>query len=486
MSISRNAAYNVAGAALPSVLTLLTVPLYLEIVGLERYGVLTLCWVVLGYSGFLDVGLRMAVARKIAAAPDDPFEAARVFWTSIWLILLLGAAGSALVYVGARLYFGGVAQVARSFQGELSSAMPLLSALVPLGMVSGVLGGALQGRERFLTINALGGLAAALGALLPLLFAYFWQSNLHAILTGALIAQLIPLPISLWICSKAVPFGRPTSPSIALAKEFFSFGGWVSLTVIANGIIQTIDRLTLGSVSGAASVPVYAIPYGLVSRIILIPHSLSSALVPRFAAADQAERQRLASNSFLPVALIITPASVGLITVAEPFFSLWIGSELARSATPIAYVLAGGFWAYSFGHMAYSMLQATGRPDLVSKVLLAELIPFAATLFVCIWAFGAIGAAIAFTLRAVLDCLVFLLLAKIPFGTVRLLLVPALLMFSAVIAGVSFGSPTRYLILIPILLGTIAWSALNVPGGLRAQLRTLARLIRRSKTVENP
>jgi hypothetical protein len=177
-----------------------------------------------------------------------------------------------------------------------------------------------------------------------------------------------------------------------------TFGGWVVLTTIANGLLQTVDRLAIGGAIGPAAVAAYAIAYGLVSRVYLIPHGLSAALLPRYAAAGDEERARLIRSSIQAVAVTTTPAIIAFVLIVEPFFNIWIGPELTGTAAPIAYVLAGGFWIYCIAHMAYTMVQATGRPDRVGKLLMAEVIPYAAVLFLGMWAFGLVGAAAAFTL----------------------------------------------------------------------------------------
>lgn len=98
MSLSRNATYNAMAAALPSALTLVTVPLYLHLVGVERYGVLALCWVFLSYSAFMDLGLGLAVARRIAKCREgDEEEAAKALWTAIWLSLAIGVVAGVAV-----------------------------------------------------------------------------------------------------------------------------------------------------------------------------------------------------------------------------------------------------------------------------------------------------------------------------------------------------------------------------------------------------
>jgi O-antigen/teichoic acid export membrane protein len=267
-----------------------------------------------------------------------------------------------------------------------------------------------------------------------------------------------------------------------------TFGGWVLLTNIANGLLQTVDRLAIGGAIGAAAVAAYSIAYGLVSRIYLIPHGLSSALLPRYAAADEDERQRLTRSSIQAVAVTTTPAVIALVAITEPFFKLWIGPALTVTAAPVAYVLAGGFWVYCIGHMVYSMVQATGRPDRVSKVLLAEVIPYCAVLVAGMWAFGLVGAAAAFTLRVMVDFVLQVRLARIPVSVLRLLVLPAALTFASVAAAGQLTGPLRYLALALLFAGSAAWSILNMPEVLRPYVQRLGSILffRRGKADRLP
>jgi O-antigen/teichoic acid export membrane protein len=480
MSISRNATYNVMGAALPSLLTLVTVPLYLHVVGVERYGILALCWIFLGYSGFMDLGLGLAVAHKMASVgdPEDP-SAGDAFWAAMWMSLFTGLVGAVILYSGASLYFGRVARVAASFRGEVAAATPFIAAIVPTVMLSSVLNGVLQGRERFLHLNAAGALGQTAVAILPLLTASLWAPTLSALLGGAVAARLLPLPWLYSLCRKAVSLGRPRRPSAGTMRALLSFGGWVSLTTVANGILASADRLAIGSRIGAAAVPAYSIPYSLVSRIVIIPHSLAPALFPRFASLNAAERARLISHSIEAVAAMVTPISLALVIIAEPFFTLWIGPALARVSAPIAYALAGGFWVYCIGFPATALLQAAGRPHTVAKVYLAQLIPYGIAMVVAISAFGSMGAAMVVSVRAILESITFLFLARVPMAAIKILTVPAVLMLCAIAFAAGLPNPFRYPVLLLLFVGSGIWSFIHAPEALRPHLDRLAKAFNR-------
>ncbi|HYE27843.1 MAG TPA: oligosaccharide flippase family protein [Allosphingosinicella sp.] len=475
MSLSRNATYNIIGAALPSLLTLVTVPLYLHIVGVERYGVLALCWVFLNYSSFMDFGLGLAVAHRIAKSrPGEDEAAGHAFWTAVWLSLAAGAVATAAVYAAGTFYFGSMAKVDPTFRGEVAAAVPVMAAMVPAVMLGGVLGGVLQGRERFLAFNAAGLLSNTLLAVLPLTLAVLWSPALPVLVAGALAARLAPIPWLYHLCRKAVPLHGVRAPSRAAARGLLGFGGWVSLTTIANTVIGTADRLAIGGAIGAAAVSVYSISLNVVSRVMLIPHSLAPALFPRLSALAKRDRDVLVLHGIQTVAAIVTPVLIGVVILVEPFFTLWIGRRLAVEAVPLAYLFAVGFWFYCVGYLAMSLLQASGRPDLVSKVIAAEVVPFIAGLIVALSLFGLPGAAMVYSLRAIVEALALLLLARVPWPALRSLLPPLALTLAAVAVAHESGGLTEYAVLALLLAAALAWSWIHAPQVVRDRVGRVA------------
>ena len=125
MSIRRNSAYNLLGSVIPLGVSLVTIPIYLNLIGEARYGVLAIAWLLLGYFGIFDLGLGRATAQRIAAQHGaSSEERAQTFWTALTLNIVLGVVGGLLIWPVATYFFGGVFQIEDGLRSEMIAAVP--------------------------------------------------------------------------------------------------------------------------------------------------------------------------------------------------------------------------------------------------------------------------------------------------------------------------------------------------------------------------
>ncbi len=65
--IAKHSFLNLAGQILPMIVGLVSIPLLIKNVGLERFGILTIVWAVIGYFSLFDFGLSRVVTAKVAS-----------------------------------------------------------------------------------------------------------------------------------------------------------------------------------------------------------------------------------------------------------------------------------------------------------------------------------------------------------------------------------------------------------------------------------
>lgn len=406
MSISRNTTLNIVGALVPFIVSLITVPLYLEVVGLERYGALAIAWLMLGYFGLFDLGLGRATAHSIAAIPVDDDNGAITFWSALCVSLVFGAVGGLILWLASGLLVSGMVSNDQSIRSELEHMPVLLGLTVPVATVGNVFVGALQGKERFLLLNVINIFSAGAMQIAPLCVAYTISPDVQNVLVATIAARIIAVALSGLLAGREVGAGRHLRASIGKAGRLLSYGGWVTVSSVVGPLMTMSDRFVIGTFLGTAMVSIYTIPFQLAQKLLLLPTALTDAIFPRLAAGSQEDRESVMESSinvFFPVITLLV--ATGILGI-EAFITLWLGADFASQSALIGRLLLLSFWANSLTFLPFSLLQATGRPKTTAVIHLFELPLYVAALAVSLYFFGLIGAAIAFGMRCMLDLIV--------------------------------------------------------------------------------
>ncbi|WP_438727192.1 flippase [Parasphingorhabdus sp. DH2-15] len=404
MSIGRNTAYNFAGSVTPLFLALATIPLYISLIGAERYGALAIAWLILGYFGLFDMGLGRAVAQRIAKLVDsDAQHRATVFWTAIVVNLALGLIGGVLLFIGAEYFFSEKFLAPPWLKDEVLSALPLLALAVPIATLRGVCAGSLQGREKFLDINIITILATCLFQILPLLTAYLNGPDLFWLVLAAIIARVIGLVSFYRRVQTVLLRGMAIRFDGAEWKILLKFGIWVTVVSIIGPLLVVFDRFAIGAMIGAVAVAVYTVPFEIIQRISILPRSVGMALFPKLAQLQDEEGVKLAGRATNVITFIVTPVIFAALFLFDPFLQIWIGPDIATQVRSVSIILLLAYWINAFAVIPYARLQASGRPHIVTLILLAQLPFYFAALYYAILYFGLVGAASVFSARTAID-----------------------------------------------------------------------------------
>ncbi len=466
MSIRRDTLYNLAGQAIPLAITLLTLPSFLAMIGEERYGVMVIAWVLLGYFGLFDFGMSRAAAQRVAQLrTSSPDERSSVVWTTLVVTLVLGLIGGLALWTVGAFLFGVVPGTADAIRAEVNEATPWMAMALPMTLATGVLLGALEGREEFLWPNMVRVLVSSMALVLPWSVASAGLCGLDWLIPATLIPRVLGIAISFGLCYRRLPLTARVSFDPTSLRQLAHYGGWVTVTAVVGPLLASADRLVIGSALGAAAVAAYSIPQGLVSRGVVLSASLAGAMFPRFAAAAPAERQALMSLALRVLTLILTPVVMVTIWLAAPFFHYWLVPELARQSAPVAEVLLLGLWCNSIACLPHALLQGEGNPRAVALTHLAELLPYGLLLWMLLATWGILGAAVAWTARAAVDALVLLVLGGAAVIDLRWLAGPLLLVLSStlLVSGLTPTSGVRWIGMGTLVGCVLVWAIREVP-----------------------
>src|ERR1700728_388571 len=209
MGVKRNTAYNLLGSFVPMAVGVVTVPLYLRLIGEARYGVLALVWLFLGYFGLFDPGITRAALFHIAklGSREQQVERENVFWTALVINLCFGLVGGLVLYFAAKPFFMSTFKMPGNMRAEVFASLPWLAASVPLSIMAGVLGGAMQARESFGSYNLINTCNAVAAQLIPLAIAYWHGADLQWLIAAVLLTRMVGSIPNFVVLKRVLPFG---------------------------------------------------------------------------------------------------------------------------------------------------------------------------------------------------------------------------------------------------------------------------------------
>lgn len=422
--VARNTVLNLIGLGLPMAVGVLALPFTIRGLGTERFGILSLVWVVVGYLAFFDFGLSRATTKFIAGAlgRGEPGEVPGFLWTTVIVQGLLGLVGTALVVAATPLLVGRILHVPAALGPEARLSFILIGVSLPVVLVSASFRGALEAGQRFDLVNIVKGASSTLNYLLPLAGVGFGL-DLRGIVALLLGARVLALFVWLWLCLRALPVLR-RRPGFRRDKVpgLLKFGGWLTVSNIVRPFLTYLDRFLIGSLMNIKAVGFYVAPSEIVTKVGILPGSLILTLFPSFSAfqgrQDHGKSRSLYAYAVKYMIIGIGPAAVLLVVMAGPILRIWLGAEFARTSTVVFQVLAVGFLTTSLSDVPLALIQGVGRPDLPAKLSLIELLIFVPLAWASIRAWGIEGAAAAWTLRVTFEmAALFVMAAKV--GSMR-------------------------------------------------------------------
>ncbi len=467
--LARNTVLNLLGQGAPLLVAIFTIPLLIKGLGTERFGVLTLGWIMVGYLSLIDMGLGRAltqlVAKKLGTGQEQ--EIPSLVWTSLFLMLVMGLIGALLFILLSPWLVYDILKIPIILQSETLHAFYLIALSIPIVIITAALRGVLEAYQRFGAISILRILMGMFTYLGPVMVLPFSQSIfvvIGVLVLVRLFAVLAHLLISFYSISA---FRHKITIQIDVVKPLINFGSWMTVTNIIGPLMVYLDRFLIGALVSVTAVTYYSTPSDVVRGLSLISGAIAGVLFPAFATSlvqDYNRASLIFSKGVKYTFIILFPITLLIVTLSHEGLSLWLGSEFAQNSTHILQWLAIGVFINGLAQIPFALVQGAGRADLTAKLHLIEL-PF--YLFIVWWAignYGIEGAAVAWVMRAAVDALFlfgmaqwFLPSSKSNMRWMALPILIALLILAFAVLLVGVAMKVVFLVLILIIFMLITW-----------------------------
>ncbi len=329
-----NTTTNFAFRLITAVLGLVSVPVIVNALGAEAFGILLLASSIVGYFSVLDVGVPACVVKFVAEqeAAGDFEGVKKTIQTSLAFYWIIGSlVGTS---VAAFTYFGGLSlfKISSSQMETANQVLFLAAAFAVFRWPLAIFGHALDGLQRFDLNNLANGICAIVsmvgaialafhGAPLAVVFACQSSGFVLAAVLQSYFLHRIQQPISF----SEITLNRD------VARRIWAYGGWVVLGQISRLLIYQTDRVILAIFLPVSSLTIYHVVTTPFRTIQELSSLFNSALVPAVS-AEQSRGGQAALERFTYTATrygnaFFAPLAVVGFFLSGPFIGLWMGPD---------------------------------------------------------------------------------------------------------------------------------------------------------------
>jgi O-antigen/teichoic acid export membrane protein len=425
LSMAKNTLYNLVGYGAPLIVAAFSIPLIIKGIGTDRFGILTLAWVVIGYLSLLDLGtgraLTKVVSEKIGRGQLQDIPA--TIWTALSAMLVLSVfIGLAFAFSSHKIVYV-LIRIPLELRHETHIAFLMLAAVIPVIFFSVGFRGVLEAYQRFDLVNAVRIPLGIFSFVAPLMVIPF-SASLTAIIGVLIAGRVVAASIQFLFCCKVEKnLLHKFAIDAKTMGRLLRFGGWMTVSNVVAPILVYIDRFLIGAFLSVSVVAYYSTPSEVITKVVLISAALMSVLFPAISATFAVDRRRsafLLDSGIKYIFIIIYPIVLTIVSFAPEALEFWLNDTFANQSTRVTQILAVGILFICLERIPYAFIQGAGRPDYTGILHLTELPIY---LFLAIGSLkmgGIDGVAMVWTLRAIFDAGCMLLLAQHMLGTQRI------------------------------------------------------------------
>jgi O-antigen/teichoic acid export membrane protein len=362
-SLFSSAAWNITGLLTLGLISFITVPIVIGVIGTSDYGVYLLVATIGGFAGLLDLGLGEATSRYVAQyyARGDIAGINRVVGATFAVYLFTGVIGGSIILACAP----GIVGLLRLDPQQLGLATRLVR-WSGLAFVLWVMAGAVrsvpEATQRYDVGNKLR-IVMAIVQGLAMVLAVKLGYGVTGLVVWMVANSALNIVVAVVVAKKLIPGLRPWPvPSRAGLREVFGYGVFSFVNQTIGTLSIHADRLILGAFFGPAQVSILEVPKTLLLRGVGIYVAAGAALFPRFSSMKEGPGMRsLFLNSTWSILCFSLVLFVPTTIVLPEFLRLWLGQKFADQSAAVAQIIAAVLAIEGLAVPYYSLLRGTDR-----------------------------------------------------------------------------------------------------------------------------
>ena len=358
-----------------ALLGLLALPVLINGLGAEGFGITALTLSLLSTAVVGNFGLGRAAAKYIAEELEEPAKGdnpERYVHTGLSMTVGLAAIASVLLFLVTPLLVDRLLRIPSAFMSEAHAAFRLTAVGLPAIMLTTFFNGILNGHSRMVVLNMvlMGSSTARFAGAIAVVFLGYTAKTVVLVYVIVAYTHCAALFVVCFLGKNSLAhFRLAWEPGVF--KKLLAFGTWGTATNGLARILSLTDKWVLGALVSLEMVGYYTIAREICARQTYITGAISRAFFPVFSGQFRLSPQAF-SRSYVNASKAVIGSTTGLgillACFAKPLLATWVSAEAAAHAGGIMAILAIAFLLESYGWIAAMAVTAgPGRPDLVAR-----------------------------------------------------------------------------------------------------------------------
>lgn len=407
--VLRNMTWSLSAQIFPFLALILCIPVLVSNLGPDKFGVLSIAWMIIGYFSLFDLGLGRAVTYMVSKLNSEHKDATNIVKLAMLILILIAFFAFFAFYFLSRHIAYDLLGLSEDIVYESFKALEVLSFGLPFVILSAGLRGVLEGCYEFKKISLITMPIGTLFFLAPTITTLFLSNSLVFVFLSLVIVRGIQFSAFLFFTNKLFLLRLPIEIDFKKLKELFVFSGWITVSNVVSPIMVNMDRFFIGAKLAISSVTYYVVPLDMITKILILPGVMSSVLFPEFSrkisAGQIKEAKVLLRNYVFLISLLLIPLLCFFYIFSYDILKVWISEEFALKSYWVLRIICIGVFFNGISFLPYAFIQGAGRSDITAKFHLFELIIYIPALLYLMDVFGLVGVAVAWALRVFIDFL---------------------------------------------------------------------------------
>ncbi|MDF2181396.1 oligosaccharide flippase family protein [Neptuniibacter sp. CAU 1671] len=391
--IKRALAVSIFSKGWSAALSLLAVPIYLQYLGVEAYGVVGLFTTFTILVAFLDFGLGVTLTRELAGVAvnkitkedgRDILRTCELVYFAVALMLY------ALVFFFSQSVAEYWLQADTLSIFEIANSLALAGIALAIQWPSTLYAAGLTGMHKQFELGIATTFFSTVRVFITVSFLYI-QADLKSFFYAQVAASLIQTLTLRWILWKCLELkGHWSKLKMSFIKSSLVFAGGMTGISISSIVITQMDKVILSKVLSLEAFGVYVISATLATGLYVIVSPFFSVIYPRFSTllhtGDAKKLQEFYHTTSQAIALLVMPISIVLIIYSKNVLFVWTGDKLiSEQGGLILSLMVFGNLCNGIMNVPYAMQLASGWTKLAltynifSMIFLLPAIWWAAT-----------------------------------------------------------------------------------------------------------